>query len=184
MTNNHAREVIFSAFRSLQAQEHFEIYAWCAIHDEPWVARCKKGPDGLYHLVEKLQAKRMKDDAGAESGPAATAIPLEEFADLVFGCAWCGNRILNRCSCGWVCGGRERDGLFICRDSCGRQWHGVPAAALEGSNRNPQRVPMMAPPRYDARTRADVAARRPPVARPRPLLPPRDLLRLGDGSKK
>ena len=175
MGASRGRAAIYAAFASLQKQEQFELHAWCAIHDKPWVIRFRKGAEGLYHSIECVRTQALRKGHVENGGLSEVSLALDRFGELDHKCPWCGDLNLNRCECGWVCGGREKGDLFICRDSCGERWVGVPVTELDGMGRSRKHVPLSAPSAFgaprDARPVRSVA-----------LLPARTALLLGDGS--
>lgn len=123
------------------AGETFELSAVCAVHDRPYVLRYIRQASGRLRFVEslKLQPARAKPREALAGGAAGQMLPLSEFESGEFPCPWCGAQDINGpCDCGaLVCGGRKRNGLFRCRDSCGAQWSGVEMREVEAAKDRP-----------------------------------------------
>ena len=113
-------------------EKAFSLTCYCAVRDEPYVMNFVRQSNGKYHCVESVKV------VGKSSGQAFVTSVNTIRVDQIEGrlpCAWCGSCGINHCAqnCGaFVCGGRKRGKAFICRDSCGATWEGIPLETVSG----------------------------------------------------
>lgn len=158
--------------------EIFELAAVCAVHDRSYVLRYIRQASGLLRFTESLKAAAPGNPRQRISGAAGQVLPLAEFeggSEFPCPCPWCGSNSINGpCICGaLVCGGRKRNGVFRCRDSCGAEWRGEDMAEVEAAKERPV-----------SSSRAAAGASRPVAKAERVAIPASRRLGPGAGVKK
>src|SRR5580692_3509333 len=115
----------------------FQLLCYCAREDQPYHLSFERQPNGRYRCAGSVQVHSGKRGTGAIVTTPAS-LRLDQIDGGTSFCAWCGSGGINHCTSGsngcdsFVCGGRKQGRLFICRDSCGARWEGIPLEALEG----------------------------------------------------
>jgi len=114
------------------AGDMLQIQCACAIHDRQYIMRFIQLDSGKYRWLESVKTGPM-----SAKDKAVVALFQEVGLDQLernFSCAWCSDRSINYCSqcVSFVCGGRKKVHHFICRDSCGAEWDGVPLDRVMG----------------------------------------------------
>jgi hypothetical protein len=114
--------------------EKFILNCVCALVDRGYQLIFVRQPSGRLRYVESV---KLTGDARAGSANARAAasqtIPMADFEEGAWPCAWCGNDDFSNCYCGLVCNGRMVGDLFRCRNSCGKEWVGVPLREVQTS---------------------------------------------------
>jgi hypothetical protein len=135
--------------------EKFILNCVCAVEDKPYQLIFVRQSSGRLRLVESL---KLTGDARAGSADARAfavqqTIPMSDLEGGPWFCAWCRNGSFHYCGadCGdFVCGGRMRGNLFVCRSSCGAEWIGEPMREVQTTKQETRRallptVPTTAP---------------------------------------
>jgi hypothetical protein len=114
-------------------REKFILTCVCAVEDRGYELVFARQPSGRLRYVESVKLTGRAGSANARAA-ASQRIAMADFEEGRWPCAWCGNGSFSQCDCGGlVCQGRQVGDLFRCRDSCGKEWRGVPLLEVQTS---------------------------------------------------